>query len=1328
MVESFVLPDTTNTYDDNLTHFNVENRLSVDILNDTDIRDIINNVSDIISTQPSDILSHEYFDQLYCLIESYNTLSSPSKQSIVSLLTVSSHTLINHIRAIIQSNDNNKSLSNDDGVDDMYMSQCSTYTNSVRCFVYLTCRVLQQLADTVNIADTIVDIDVNKKTKKKNKDTEPVSLIQLSEELCNILLCILCNSSLYQLHSSWLDIHTCVFNTTSISLTHTINLKTSSYRDVLFDLHALNVKKGSLYEQNNQCIMHTLTHTTNESTPVQLSQLINVFVGKYGVNNITAELTSELQTIDKHMLSDSNVCKSVSSFIVEMAVQCPKQMIHNISLLLNYLEHEHYMIRNGVLLVFGELIQHAFIPDTNVSDDSELTDDGLTKQQSELRDSLFDILDERKHDINSFTRSKVLQIWCSIASTKKVPFPQLGRVARIGVDRLNDKSSHVRKYAIQLLYTLIQYNPLSSNLQIDLYKQQLQDKANQFKYDMEVIDAQRRQSQSVKQEQLHDNDDQPQESQHTRQQQLLATRKSQLDILMLIVDFLTVYQNVLPTITKLLTSKTNSDVIECIEYCVIHRQFNCVDSDLPLKSMCSLVWSREPTIRESCIDAYKRIYLSVDLDTLNTALAHTTSIQIARELVALFTGVSLSVQTSLEELMLRCVQLQYVHRMVIQSLFDIFQSTSTTRQDRIITLAVLSSIANELKSVITDDLHLQCVIGIGFDTQQYDLQLTRIAAQMLCKLDHHSTFKDKIPVQAYTQLYKRVQSVILNSPSSIYHEKHWYSCCEQVINLVFTLHPQPDQYTADILKLMTDKLFSDSDDIGHDNVVINSAVVLSRLLFLIGHTSIKTLVQLESYEISIKKIKAKQMIRLEESKQAEYIASQTNTSKKKSTRQSVGAPSIEDELAVTASEEYELEQLREFNEAMLCDINYNQQHDCKDTLLSLYLPIIIHVCENINKQQYTQYSNLCTTAVLALCKFMTLTDKLCQTHIQLLITILRQSQSSTIKSNIIIGLGDLVYRWPNTIEPWSEHMYVGISDSDVSVRKHTLLVLTHLILNDMLKVKTPIADIALCIVDEHTDISNIAKLFFVSLSEKIRGVGIHDVLPDIIQRLSMNNNVSSDNYKVVIKYIAAFITKDKQIERLIDKLCHRFTNIHIDSNTDNTSSSDTSIKQCRDLSYCLLQLNYSVSSLKKLLSLFSLYSNKLSDDDVYECFTGIVSKSRKFAKSDVKQLIDQLESQLVSARDKCMDEVHVHNRANNAINKQYNNNIQYGDQVERSASDVVENNENEINVQHNHKSRSNQSARVKLEAVSDSKSRSHPPPRSRRAAAVRALQDSDATD
>ena len=75
-----------------------------------------------------------------------------------------------------------------------------------------------------------------------------------------------------------------------------------------------------------------------------------------------------------------------------------------------------------------------------------------------------------------------------------------------------------------------------------------------------------------------------------------------------------------------------------------------------------------------------------------------------------------------------------------------------------------------------------------------------------------------------------------------------------------------------------------------------------------------------------------------------------------------------------------------------------------------------------------------------------------EANLQILFTAAESAPSEVVRSNCTIALGDLVVRFPNLLEPWTEHIYARLRDPSASVRKNAVLVISHLILNDMMKV------------------------------------------------------------------------------------------------------------------------------------------------------------------------------------------------------------------------------------------------------------------------------------
>jgi hypothetical protein len=77
---------------------------------------------------------------------------------------------------------------------------------------------------------------------------------------------------------------------------------------------------------------------------------------------------------------------------------------------------------------------------------------------------MVDILLERARDSNAYTRSKVLQTWATLCVESAVSIGHWNLVSGVAAGRLEDKGSLVRKSALQLLTTLLQFNPFGPSL------------------------------------------------------------------------------------------------------------------------------------------------------------------------------------------------------------------------------------------------------------------------------------------------------------------------------------------------------------------------------------------------------------------------------------------------------------------------------------------------------------------------------------------------------------------------------------------------------------------------------------------------------------------------------------------------------------------------------------------------------------------------------------------------------------------------------------------------------------------------------------------------
>ena len=203
--------------------------------------------------------------------------------------------------------------------------------------------------------------------------------------------------------------------------------------------------------------------------------------------------------------------------------------------------------------------------------------------------------------------------------------------------------------------------------------------------------------------------------------------------------------------------------------------------------------------------------------------------------------------------------------------------------------------------------HLTSVVSIGLGPRAAtDLTLARNACVALQRLNGASSASSAVGapaasgVQAHpstmlaaatlSTIYKMLRAVVLNPIVS----QNWYPAAEQAIGALFALHPEPEVFIGALIKEMAQKALSsnnsssnnsesakerkgdedeedaemDAESKGDDASSVGSAdgkqaarcgnaENLARALFVLGHSAIKVLVQLENVEKDIKRLKNK---------------------------------------------------------------------------------------------------------------------------------------------------------------------------------------------------------------------------------------------------------------------------------------------------------------------------------------------------------------------------------------------------------------------------------------------------------------------------------------
>ncbi|KAJ2473632.1 condensin complex non-SMC subunit Cnd1 [Coemansia sp. RSA 2322] len=742
------------------------------------------------------------------------------------------------------------------------------------------------------------------------------------------------------------------------------------------------------------------------------------------------------------------------------------------------------------------------------------------------------------------------------------------------------------------------------------------------------------------------------------------------------LNFVYQLQEAQPLLLQLLGSTNKGEVMETMDFFVTAVRFRVDGAQEGIRRMSHLIWTpntaNSPSstapdgsaeeargVRAKLLDSYMQLYLTPSerlSATENTSL-------ITRNLISLTFGATLAELTSLEELVRTLMEEGLISADVIAKLRSVYGYTKqrlppAQRRGAIIILGMLAQ-AN--RSIVTDDIDLYLRIGLGKYGHE-DLTVAKYTCMLLQCLGWSKAKRPGAVVDLDSEESKRLpmDNPIFGGLQRILEEPRrdpeWFPAAEQALNTIYALGDKPDALGARIIRtqagLVQGLLALSKADVGRragsfsmdvdgdeEQVAVPSEAEgdaepaarklvdpwdLTRMLFIVGHIAIKEIVLLESIEAELKRRKTDD---------DEPRRKKRNSPKAKPAKRGRGKGRGKDAADMQVDEDDdeddELNQIAGTTEDEVGDIisSIRERELLFGTksLLALFGPLLVHVCKNLGKFN----DRLLTVhATAALAKFMCISSAFCEENLPLLLLLLQRAKSPVIRANISIALGDITVCFNNLIGENVQYLYGPLHDPDTKVKKTTLMVLTHLILNGMVKVKGQLGEMAKCLEDKDARVADMARLFFTELSTKDNAV--YNNLPDIISNLSMGvGAVNEESFGRIMKFLFDFIKeKDRQTDNVVEKLCQRFRNT-------------TDPRQCRDIAYCMALLPYkSERSVRRLLDGLPCYQDKLPEDAVYKYFVDIVAKARSQSaqKQETKTLLDEYESKLKEARAKATGE------------------------------------------------------------------------------------------
>uniref|UniRef100_A0A1B0AGG3 Condensin complex subunit 1 n=1 Tax=Glossina pallidipes TaxID=7398 RepID=A0A1B0AGG3_GLOPL len=704
------------------------------------------------------------------------------------------------------------------------------------------------------------------------------------------------------------------------------------------------------------------------------------------------------------------------------------------------------------------------------------------------------------------------------------------------------------------------------------------------------------------------------------------------------IEFSKAISKAMPKLQEMLLSKTNSDVFEAVDLFTTGYMFGIKGTENGMRQMLYLVWSSDKEKRDAVSDAYKKVLFTTD----QTGRTH--ALHVVQNLSRFLESLEYGHYTAMECLIKEWVHNEDIDSIIIQVLFERFtlKLEGTTENESRLALQLLIMCSYAKSSIASANISIIESIGLGLRGKQDPRIFSGCLEFLLNSIDQSSTTKY---YKRYEADYSIVQKVTEMYSKFFFHPRipdfdqvtmktlqFYYRLCQtpDVISqtLVFEILKQFKKVAVQLGEMTASQHaqaletpFSQAIPGTQSHLTVAPQLkmpvfLLTRFIFMIGYMALKEMIFLDIDVYN--NMKYRQELTECEQKKKKSAFTNCNGNRRKTANLNMSATESLKRLTGAAAEPQQepdedlVGATAEDNVAEL--INHICEeilfHD-ENALLPKLFPYILEICKYPFK--YSD-SALQQSASLALVRFMCVSSRICESYMPFLMNILSHTKNIKIKCNIVIGLSDLTFRFPNIIEPWTGHFYSTLHDENTELRLTAVKMLSHLILHEMIRVKGQIADLAICIVDDNDEIKNITQQFFKEIANKSNI--LYNVLPDIISKLSdSSSNLEEEKYRIIMRYILGLIHKDRQVETLVEKLCLRFPVTREE-------------RQWRDIAYCLSLLSYNEKTIKKLIDNLQHFKDKVQIDEVYQSFKLIISNTSKLAKPELKTLIGELETRI----------------------------------------------------------------------------------------------------
>ncbi|PRT52713.1 Condensin complex subunit 1 [Wickerhamiella sorbophila] len=861
---------------------------------------------------------------------------------------------------------------------------------------------------------------------------------------------------------------------------------------------------------------------------------------------------SMLKSLTKDWTNQDTGPKNVAAFISKLAGTAPDLILEQQKEIISFGDSNSQPLRSAVVEVLTTVVIYLLSQDASAED---------AESRLEKIKELMELVMTRTNDVSHFVRSKAVQCLTLVVNSQLRINHLRAEISAHAVMKCKDRSQLVRRNAFRLMTALVETHPFRlgngrlclaswrSNLEklenelesfIEESTQELINLSMETAHDIESV-SQDKDTSMVEEsepeldvtevdaeaevETLRSEDPLPMNAE--RASEVVSALELQIKYHRDAVKFIEHVVDCIDTAYALLGSRSKADLIDAMDFFYVCKMYGVEEADKGIRTSVHLVWVTANNDEDAAV-LNKLVWLYTELYfTPPQALAlHEAALYVAGNLIELAIGSDLNGLSSLEKLFSLAEESGSITPPVVALLWRIYGSDqpSITPERRRGAAIILGMLAKDKPENARMGSHVLVEIGLG-DLAKIDIELARYTAIILSRLQTEQEWKQSTPparLEASHEIFQKLgELLLLPNP-----DEKWFAFAQAALRTINNLCEEA-VVVFDTLLRAFHEAGKETDDPELEQQLFCQEI------FVAGEIALNLAIDLDRSELMFKR-------RFRE----EALAKNTETNDN----------SEEDDLKMVGGSTED-----DFSEAVR-EIRERELLFSDRAMLGLYARMVVDLCATEVGTPHSEKVGICLS--LSLPKFMLVSSIFAEKQLPLMMQLAEGSSRPVIRANLVVAMGDLAMCFNPLIDKHTEFLYGRLSDPHKEVQRTAMTTLTNLILKGQIKVKGQIVGMARALESKDEEISRLAHVFFAEYSTKDNA--IYNSFLDILSGLSVDTDLSDAAGERIVKYISAYVTKERQIKQLEERLLQRLDRCATEKQWNYTCYALNSLKGDRD--------------------------------------------------------------------------------------------------------------------------------------------------------------------